>query len=251
MRTVRLMLAAWVWAWTAAGAAGVWETKPFTQWSDKELEKVLTDSPWAGKAALTHARAGAGLGSVPDWKIVVALRSALPMKQAFVRSDIGVNGTPTAQHQQMLAAEEGLYVVSISGLPRSLGPQLQKVADAARLTPRGKEGIGATQGSMIMIDKDGRPIARVAPGAPQRMLVVPVAQRGGGRGGGGGGAIGGGFAAPEDKSGITATLILGFPKDHPIVADDQEFEFSTVLGAYNLKKTFKLKDMMFMGALAL
>ena len=249
MRTLRFTVAAWVLTWTAAAAAGVWDTKPFTQWTDKELEKVLTDSPWAGKAALTHARPGAGLGSVPDWKIVVALRSALPMKQALVRSDIGVNGTPTTQHQQMLTADQGAYVVSISGLPQSLGPQLQKVADAALLKARGKEGIAATQGSAIMVDKNGKPVARVAP-VPDRVLIVPVAQRGGGRGGGGG-AIGGAPGPPEDKSGITATLILGFPKAYPIVADDQELEFSTVVGAYNLKKTFKLKDMMFMGALAL
>ena len=47
------------------------------------------------------------------------------------------------------------------------------------------------------------------------------------------------------------TLVLGFPKTTPITAQDQEFEFSTVLGSYNVKRTFKLKDMVFMGALAL
>src|SRR5687768_9771522 len=85
-----------------AMAADVWDAKPFTQWSDKELEKVLTDSPWAGKASITHARSGANLGSVPDWKIVVAVRSALPLKQALVRGEIGTGGTLSAQHQALL-----------------------------------------------------------------------------------------------------------------------------------------------------
>src|SRR5688572_6167743 len=131
MRRTGIALAVWAMAWTAATAAGVWDTKPFAQWTDKELEKVLTDSPWAGKASLTHARQGANLGSVPDWKIIVAVRSALPMKQALVRGEIGPGGTPTAQHQGVLAATEPLYLVSISGIPRNFLPQLQGVADAA------------------------------------------------------------------------------------------------------------------------
>ena len=30
-------------------AADFWATKPFTDWSEKEVQKVLTDSPWVGK----------------------------------------------------------------------------------------------------------------------------------------------------------------------------------------------------------
>jgi len=32
---------------TGLSAAAVWEAKPFLQWTDKEAEKVMTDSPWA------------------------------------------------------------------------------------------------------------------------------------------------------------------------------------------------------------
>ena len=28
------------------------------EWSDKDMEKLLTDSPWAGKATMTHERRG-------------------------------------------------------------------------------------------------------------------------------------------------------------------------------------------------
>jgi hypothetical protein len=232
----------WAMTWAAATAAGVWDTKPFAQWTDKELEKVLTDSPWAGKASITHAREGANLGSVPDWKLIIAVRSALPLKQALVRGDIGVGGTPNAQHQTVLATEEPLYLVSIGGISRSFVPQLQAVADAAALKPKGKAAIMATQASAMMFDKDGKPVSNsVSAGQAQ---IVRVAQQ---RGGGGGAR---GFGA-ADNSGITVTLVLGFPKNAPIAAQDQEFDFSTVLGAYNVKKTFKLKDMLFMGALAL
>ena len=237
-------------AWAAAGAADVWDTKPFAQWTDKELEKVVTDSPWAGRASLTHARQGANLGSVPDWKLIVAVRSALPMKQALVRGDVGVGGTLTAQHQAVLDAEEPLYLVSIGGIARSFVPQLQAVADVATIKPKGKAAIMATQASAMMFDKDGKPVSTSASNAQAQ--IVRVAQRGGGGGGRGGDGGGGGRGVgAADTSGITVTLVLGFPKTTPITAQDQEFEFSTVLGSYNVKRTFKLKDMMFMGALAL
>ena len=241
MRRAVLILGAWVLAWAAAGAADVWDTKPFAQWTDKELEKLLTDSPWAGKASLTHAREGANLGSVPDWKLIIAVRSALPMKQALVRGDIGVGGTLTAQHQTVLDTEEPLYLVSIGGIARSFVPQLQAVADAATIKPKGKPAIMATQASAMMFDKNGKPVPNAA--SNTQAQIVRVAQRGGGGGGRGFGAA--------DNSGITVTLVLGFPKSSPIVTQDQEFEFSTVLGTYNVKRTFKLKDMLFMGALAL
>ena len=241
MRRAGIVLAVWAMTWAAATAAGVWDTKPFAQWTDKELEKVLTDSPWAGKASITHAREGANLGSVPDWKLIIAVRSALPLRQALVRGDIGVGGTPSAQHQTLLAAEEPLYLVSIGGISRSFVPQLQAVADAASLKPKGKAAIMATQASAMMFDKDGKPVPNSA--STGQAQIVRVAQRGGGGGGRGFGAA--------DNSGITVTLVLGFPKSTPIAAQDQEFDFSTVLGAYNVKKTFKLKDMLFMGALAL
>ena len=46
-----------LWALMAvvASAAAVWDDKPFMQWSDKDVDKVLTDSPWAGKASITRS----------------------------------------------------------------------------------------------------------------------------------------------------------------------------------------------------
>src|SRR5688500_13617773 len=184
MRRTGIVLAVWAMTWAAATAAGVWDAKPFAQWTDKELEKVLTDSPWAGKASLTHAREGANLGSVPDWKLIIAVRSALPLRQALVRGDIGVGGTLTAQHQTLLATEEPLYLVSIGGIPRTFVPQLQAVADAAAIKPKGRAAIMASQASAMMFDKNGRPVPTAS--LTTQAQTVRVAQRGG-RGGAGSG----------------------------------------------------------------
>lgn len=96
-------------------------------------------------------------------------------------------------------------------------------------------------------------------------------QRGGGPPGGGGAGLGGGRGAGATSS----LLIYGFSKTDPITTDDKEVEFVTKLcgggmggmgmgrggggGAaapasncsYNVKRKFKVKDMMYKGKLAL
>jgi len=247
-----------VFVWLAmaavASAAAVWDAKPFTQWSDKDVEKLLTDSPWAGKASITHNREGANLGPVPEWKLIVSVQSALPVKEALVRRSLGAGVTPSPELETQMNAVSTKYVVAISNIPRMYERQLVKSAQAATLHPKGKSPLAATDASVILLDKDGKRVESEAPRpqASSRVQIVTVAQRGGGGGGfGGGGFGGGGFGGGgEDKSGITATLILEFPKTTLITLDDQAVELSTVIGTYAVKKTFKLKDMMFMEALA-
>ena len=33
-------------------AADVWNSKPYTDWSDKDVQKITTDSPWAKKTSV-------------------------------------------------------------------------------------------------------------------------------------------------------------------------------------------------------
>jgi hypothetical protein len=247
----------WTVAVVIVSAAAVWDAKPFTQWSDKDVDKLLTDSPWAGKASITHAREGANLGTVPDWKLIVTVQSALPIKEAIVRRSLGSGVTPSPELEAQMSAASPRYVLAISNIPRLYERQLLKSAQAAALHPKGKSPIAATDASIILLDKDGNRVESQAPRpqASSGVQIVTVAQRGGGGGGGfggRGGSDGGGFGAgvPEDKSGITATLIVEFPKTSPLTVEDQEVEVSTVIGAYSVKKSFKLKEMMFMGALA-
>jgi len=238
----------------AVSAANVWEEKPFIQWTDKDVEKVTTDSPWAGKASLTHEREGANLGPVPDWKLVISVRSALPIKQALLRKELGSGATPSSEQHSELSKPDARYILAISNIPRTYLRQLTKSAQMAQLRPKGKPAISATDASVFLFDKNGKVVTEPPPGAkPQAstaVQIVPVAQRGGGGGGFGGGGLGGGFGGQQDNSGITATLILEFPRTAAITATDGEVELWTVIGGYAVKKTFKLKDMVFQGALA-
>lgn len=246
----------WALLTVVASAADPWETKPLTQWSDKEVEKLLTDSPWAGKASLTHARSGANLGQVPDWKLIVTVWSALPIREALARRTLGQGVPLPPDGENVLALPVSHYVLAVSGIPPLYQAQLATSAQAARLRLKGKSPIAATDASVILVGKDGKPVS--APGRGRGQLTepgvrtVPVAQRGGGFEGGAGSGFGGfGGQTSTDKSGITATLVVEFPKTDAITLEDGRVEFSTVIGPYNVEKEFKLRDMVFRGEFSL
>jgi hypothetical protein len=211
-------------------ATGVWETKPFTEWTDKEIQVVLTDSPWAGKGNLTHARAGGSVGPVPDWKITVAWRTALPIRQALIRQQIGLGGKVMQDHQAILSAVDERYIIAVEGLPGMYAGMIEAIGAQTMLERDGKSPIMATQGVAQLFDKNGK-----------SMEQLPA--RGGRPGASGGGRAGG--AGVGDGS--TATLIFGFPKSDPITAADKDVEFTSTIGTYHLKHKFRLKDMLLSG----
>jgi hypothetical protein len=76
----------------AAGARAQkedWQGKPFQQWTQKEAQKVLTDSPWARTVASSGPMVNFGSYGentpTPDKVYVARLRSALPVRQAILR----------------------------------------------------------------------------------------------------------------------------------------------------------------------
>jgi hypothetical protein len=54
---------------------------------------------------------------VPQLKLTLSWRSALPMKEALVRDQVGAGGIIPAETQDVLSRGESLYVVTIMGLP--------------------------------------------------------------------------------------------------------------------------------------
>ncbi|HEX8162718.1 MAG TPA: hypothetical protein VF538_12675 [Pyrinomonadaceae bacterium] len=80
-----LSLAVSLIAAAAAGSAqkDEWQGKPYQQWTKKEAQQVLDDSPWAQ----TQVRSGPMIdGSrTPDKIYTLRLRSALPVRQALLR----------------------------------------------------------------------------------------------------------------------------------------------------------------------
>src|SRR5579863_2451490 len=84
-------------------AANIWQ-KPWTEWSDKDVTKILTDSPWVKTATITmnfpgadQMQLGAGGGGRGaqggggggfgggGLEVIAHFESALPVRQALVR----------------------------------------------------------------------------------------------------------------------------------------------------------------------
>jgi hypothetical protein len=251
-------------------AADPW-TKPFGSWTDADVQKILTDSPWAdrmmvetgargaisqdagggggagggGAAGAGAADAGGGGGggrsggsggggaaaSAPiqgnlTTPIIVYWQSALPIKQAMFGSS-----SATEAQKQVLAREEPAHILRVQGLPgtvRAATQDMDKLKSASMIKIKGKPDLHPLE---IQVSNPPPP---QAPGG------------GDGKGGGkgfGGGKGGGGFG------GGNFDLFFAFPKDAPISVDDKEMEFVTKVGQMNIRKKFKLKDMVYNGKL--
>ena len=220
-------LGVWVLACAALMAADFWEEKDFTAWSDKEVEKMLTDSPWSREitivlsgpraAADRATRAGAaaggrggggggggrggGAGGVRRAKVTVSWIRALPVKQALVRSEVGIDTPIPPDGQALLSQAEANYVVSVSGLP-------QRFVALAR-------NAGAVVAETELKRKDKEPIV------PNDIELF------------------------QDDTDRSIQVVFHFPKTDAISLDDNEVEFITKLSGIDVKRKFKLEDMLF------
>lgn len=225
MRKLLLGMAVCVATGAIFSAAAFWESKPFAAWSDKEVQQVLTDSPWSrrvqvvmntlGPAGDIDARGGGdgdggggrgGRGgfptAAPQLKLLVSWRSALPMKQAFVRVQSGPSGAVSAEQQQLLDRDEPQYVVEILGLPARFANAIGNMKDVTFLKRGNKPPLAVSEA-----------------------------------------------AAQQTANGIL--LLFAFPKTDPITLDEKEVELVTKLGTFDVKRKFPLKDMVFRGKLEL
>jgi hypothetical protein len=214
-------------------AADFW-LKPSAEWSDKELHKMLTDSPWARSVTVSMAgpgragdsgappalsegggggrgRGGGAPGGAAPGAGGLALtlfarwQSALPVKQAFVRLKYGAQAGTSPEAKQLLEREEPDYIIVVSGPLRSLlhgdSEELKKaIMDASSLSAKGKDAVKPSD------------------------VQIALSQ-------------------------VSNDMLFLFPRTTPFTVDDKEVEFSTKLGAATLKFKFKLKDMVFNGKL--
>jgi len=222
MRNKFIVVAA-LWTLGAAGlaAADFWDTKAYTEWSQKEVEQMLTDSPWARRVSVVvpipprvsgdaGGRGGRGGGDdtggrgfpvpAPQIRLVITWRSALPVRHALIRLS---NGAPdTAGDTTPLLDQPPAYIVTVAGVPARFAPATAAAGAASFLRPGKKPPIALEQGGM-------------------------------------------------QRAGQTLTLIFAFPRTDPITLDDKDVEFVTKIGTVEVKKKFALKDLVINGVLEL
>jgi hypothetical protein len=118
VRSMTLALVALSVCAAAAFAQGFWDKKDWKSWSKEECKKMQEDSPWARKWYRTHvAEDRFGQPTKGDTReteqqifYVIQLRSALPVRQAFIR-DAQVRN----KYDKMSAEEKKNFDASAEG----------------------------------------------------------------------------------------------------------------------------------------
>jgi len=204
-------------------SADFWEKKKYPEWSKKEIQKMLNDSPWArpvefhpdlaaddkekpGRATCEGCSGGGPRPGMPDLAptvmLVVRWQSALPVKQATAAARFGAEVTTTREAIEFLGRREPFYVIAVAGLPPEALPGADKLKSGAVLKARNK--------------------------APMPVAEVTV-----------------------QAQGKLAAVYFAFPRSQPIALEDEETEFSLRLGSSDIKRKFKLKEMVYDGRLEL
>jgi hypothetical protein len=233
----------------AAGALRAddpWKTKPAAEWTEKDVKRLLNDSPWAHEAMVSApmppmggGRGGGGGGMPPGGgrgggapgpgtmggmqgdpsfgmgapppaaylpRVTVRWESAGPIRQLNMRGG----------NDQASAVVREYYVLTATGLqPPRPRPDGQKEEFGERLE-RMKQGL---KENTHLTPKGRTPLtpARIELGQNEGKLVI----------------------------------VYFFSRTDEISADDKEVEFDSALGPMKMRAKFKLKDMMYDGKLEL
>jgi hypothetical protein len=224
---------------SAALAEDFWTSKEYMQWTDDEVKKLMTNSPWAKdltigvpltalgrggqpteNAAPTDVQAGGGGGrgrrgggggggedggsSEALVTLNISFRSALPFRKALVRSRLGNGAAVPPEAAQLISKEPDEYVVVVTGLPARMATLVQDPA---------------------LKDKS---IIRAGKKAPMAAINMDVQRRT-----------------------QTVDVFYTFPKTQVISSDDKEVEVVFHIGQIEAKKKFNLKEMVYNGKLEL
>ncbi len=227
-------------------AADFW-TKPFGEWTDKDLQKMVSNSPWArtvnvpmngptppslgsplgrdadpGVPSPISEGGGGGRGgrggrpSGPDAAgppagfsspVVIRWQSALPVKQALARLQYGAETAIPAEARRGIETADADYVIVVAG---PLQPFLRGDLEALKEAAKQATQL-AVKGKAALKPSD------VKFGSVQK----------------------------------TVQAYFAFPRSAAFSPDDKEAEFSTRLGDLTLKQKFRFKDMTVNGKLEL
>lgn len=217
-------------------AADFWQKKKFTEWTQKEAQEMMSNSPWArrteviirgsksGGGVLREGRAGGrppGVGidrqgsggntgsdttsEAPRTALTIRFHAALPFKQALARMRYGDGVLRSPEAAQMLSRKEDAYLIGILGPTHAFAGNPDTIRENAVLLVRGRDPIHAAS-----------------------------------------------VSSDVDKAAGTMILYLAFPRNpNPIRVEDESIEFQLKLPSFELKHRFKLKDMIFEGNLEL
>lgn len=236
-------------------AADSWQHKPATDWSDKDVQKILTNSPWA-KVISVSAGGFMDPGSMPGRG-----GRGLGGDDSPTRPDVagqmpgGSLGAPGGNVPSRSLGDEGLgsqtapsialTVVWESALPVKQALARRKYGAEAATAPEAKAFLDENPGYLIAVAgiPDGIVQASAARGKEALLQRTSLSVKG----------------KPQlhpsnvevGPPGKVIEVIFSFPKTAPFSIDDKDVEFSTQLGTVAVTYKFHLKDMLYQGKLEL
>lgn len=242
-------------------AGGFWERKIFPKWSERDVERMLTDSPWArtvGVEIKLRPRNGSPLASAFS-------DVGLPRGTGWPRPGIGLPGglgwpgggsqVPTSRPAPgqgggappMVTRGEAYLTIRWSSALPIRQAMLLDTHGSLREAPADEVEALRSVPKEFVVEVFGIP-GQVIQTDRRRMeeLLVETSQ----------------LTLPGRRP-ISATeahapihgqyrfLTLRFPKDEPITVDNKEVEFFASAGPFEIKEKFKLKEMVYGGRLEL
>jgi hypothetical protein len=232
------------------GAADLWDTKPFQDWTDKDVQKVVNNSPWA-----RQARAILG-----DTTPVATGKSKQPAVGDASSNDSGVpKGREPAGAASMGSAPsdfdqgpQSLQQIPVivrwqSALPIRQAQMRGKYGQEAASSPDAQKflkdepsiyvvGITGLAGSIVSAGGGDRAKQTIAQNTTLTVKdkgpLHPV-------------------AVDFVPNGPAVDVLIGFPRATRITLEDQEVELASKIGRATVRYKFKLKDMVVRGKLEL
>jgi hypothetical protein len=234
-------------------ASQPWTGKDYMHWTTEDVQRILTASPWAQAASASfdtqatpdetpvapvpgaaqagmagrngasdgHWDGGVGRmprGGVPSLQVIVRWDSALPIRQALVRSEPGERSTAQVQKD---------YIITVLGLVpagsyRSAG-RLETQSTSDTLDSTGRDAHDPEEMLEGLMSTSRLRAHGLAPIPPEDVKLDPA----------------------------TGAIHLFFPRSSSITQSNKEITFTTRFGSMKIEKTFRLKDMVYQGKLEL
>ena len=245
--TILALGAATLWA------ADPWEKKDFTQWGEKEIRKVLTDSPWsqsvnAKTGYLPSIGGGAPLGRTEEGAVTRGGGQVAGSRPAAGDTPGGGRGSVGRRvgSRDRLPPRSRVLIRWVSALPVKRAMVKQRFGS----NPIGPEGLAYLdrKETHYRISVVGLP-RQLIPGADDAEGMAQLKQ-----------SI---FLKRKNKKDIfpevvnvqprqrISVIYAQFPRTDAVTLDDGRVELVINFKSANVKRKFKLKDMVFEGLLEL
>lgn len=214
--------------WTLQGA-DFWKEKKYTEWDAEDVQKMLNDSPWARPVDIYLDRLAAP--AAPGMSEAGGVR---PPSSDMDESD-APGSMSDAEPAMNARTRVRLVVRFLTALPVKQAMARARYGAEAASSPAARQSFEAKE-DMYVVAISGLPGMPPDPPALVNLASLKVKGKP--------------AFPPQRVQADTRTLFLYFPREgHPIALKDREVEVQLRAPGYSIRRSFKLKDMVFNGKL--